>query len=166
MWSAPVLNVVKCNFNSAFDVQCNGSTSGTLCQNTDGIIMEARVVPDWNVADAFMAEALACLQAVIFANELGFRRVVFEGDSLAVIRRVSASFSDYSVISPIVNDIREALKGLESVSFSFFHREGNKSSHSLARDGRGFSLPRFWIEEAALGATSVATLDWEKLNAD
>ncbi|KAK8693769.1 hypothetical protein V6N13_071338 [Hibiscus sabdariffa] len=112
-----------------------------------------------------MAEELACLQAMIFAIELDFRRVVFEGDSLAVIRRVSASSYDYSVISPIVNDIREAVKGLKSVVFNFVHREGNNAAHALAREGRGFRLPRFWIEEAPCGVTSATALDWEKLNA-
>ncbi|KAK8499623.1 hypothetical protein V6N12_000140 [Hibiscus sabdariffa] len=97
-WSASALNIVKNNFDAAFDVQ-----------------------------------SLACLQAVIFAIELGFRNVVFEDDSLAVIKRVSASSSDYYVISPIVNDIREVVKGLESADFNFVHREGNNAAHALAR---------------------------------
>ncbi|KAK8674241.1 hypothetical protein V6N13_112535 [Hibiscus sabdariffa] len=164
-WSAPALNFVKCNFDSTFDVQCNESISGFLYRNSDGLIMAAGVVPHKNVADAFMAEALACLQAVLFAIELCFRRVVFEGESLAVVRRVSALSSDYFVTSPIVNDIRDAVKGLESAVFNFVHREGNNDAHVLAREGRGFRLPRFWIEEAPPCVTTAA-LDWEKLNAD
>ncbi|KAK9035619.1 hypothetical protein V6N11_077653 [Hibiscus sabdariffa] len=140
-------------------------------QRRNGMIRPTVLCSRWSapalniVKYAFMAEELACLQAMIFAIELDFRRVVFEGDSLAVIRRVSASSYDYSVISPIVNDIREAVKGLKSVVFNFVHREGNNAAHALAREGRGFRLPRFWIEEAPCGVTSATALDWEKLNA-
>ncbi|KAK8686644.1 hypothetical protein V6N13_125667 [Hibiscus sabdariffa] len=101
-----------------------------------------------------MDEALACLQAVIFTNELGFRRVVFKGDSLTVIRRVFVLISDNSAISPVIHDIREAIKELKSVVFNFVHREVNNAAR----------LPRFWIEKAPPGATSAAVLDWEKLN--
>ncbi|KAK8611942.1 hypothetical protein V6N13_131976 [Hibiscus sabdariffa] len=90
-WSAPALNIVKNNFDAAFDVQ------------------------------------------LIFAIELGFRNVVFEDDSLAVIKRVTMLLM---------------------------------LSLALAREGRGFRLPRLWIEEAPPGATSTAALDWEKLNDD
>ncbi|KAK9010599.1 hypothetical protein V6N11_043480 [Hibiscus sabdariffa] len=138
-WSAPALNFVKCNFDSAFDVHCNESIFGFLCRNSEWLIMVVGVVPHRNVADAFMAEALACLQAVLFAIELG---------------------------GPIVKDIRDAVKGLENAVFKFVHREGNNVAHALAREGRGFRLPRFWIEEAPPCATSAAALDWEKLNAD
>ncbi|KAK8985052.1 hypothetical protein V6N11_082669 [Hibiscus sabdariffa] len=165
-WSAPELNVVKCNFDSAFDVQHNESTSGIICRNSDGLIMASGTVPHWYVVDAFMAEAFACLQAVIFANELGFRRVVFEWDSLTVIRRVSASTPDNSVISTVIHDIREAVKELESVAFNFVHREVNSAAHALAREGRGHMHPRYWIEEAPLGATSAAAVDRKKLNAN
>ncbi|KAL4377922.1 hypothetical protein GQ457_02G012820 [Hibiscus cannabinus] len=105
--------------------------------------MAFKTVPHWNVVYAFMVEALACLQAVIFPNELSFRRMVFEGDSLTVIMRVSASISDNFVISPVIHDIREVAKELESVVFNFIHREGNNDAHTLAREGKGHHLPIF-----------------------
>ncbi|MBA0744821.1 hypothetical protein Gogos_007427, partial [Gossypium gossypioides] len=47
--------------------------------------MGSGVVVNNHVADAFLAEALACLQALDFSIEMGFREVVMEGDSRTIV---------------------------------------------------------------------------------
>lgn len=42
-----------------------------------------------DVVDAFVAEARACERAMIFAAEMGFTRIMLEGDSLFVPRAVN-----------------------------------------------------------------------------
>lgn len=44
--------------------------------------MGACSYPYRGVGDVFVAEARACERAVLFASEMGFHRVVIEGDSL------------------------------------------------------------------------------------
>ncbi|MFQ6623841.1 hypothetical protein Gotur_003890, partial [Gossypium turneri] len=44
--------------------------------------MAAGTYPYENVADSVVAEARVCLSAMILLEELGFREVVVEGDSL------------------------------------------------------------------------------------
>lgn len=44
--------------------------------------MGACTYPIVDVADAFVAEARACETAIYFARDMGFRKVVVEGDSL------------------------------------------------------------------------------------
>ncbi|KAL4280660.1 hypothetical protein GQ457_03G022750 [Hibiscus cannabinus] len=67
--------------------------------------MAACTYPHMRVADAFMAEAMACEQAVTFAIELGFRSVQVEGDSLSVIKKLVSAAPDKSILSPIIRDI-------------------------------------------------------------
>ncbi|KAK8626106.1 hypothetical protein V6N13_133758 [Hibiscus sabdariffa] len=79
--------------------------------------------PQSHVVDAFIAEALACLQAVNCARDLGFSRVIVEGDSLIVIKKVCSKTANVSLISPVIYDIREVAKGFEDVTFCFAHRK-------------------------------------------
>ncbi|KAK8564987.1 hypothetical protein V6N12_058563 [Hibiscus sabdariffa] len=42
------------------------------------MIMAACTISHYHVADAFVAEALAYFQAIVFAKDLGFRRIIVE----------------------------------------------------------------------------------------
>ncbi|KAK8554031.1 hypothetical protein V6N13_072952 [Hibiscus sabdariffa] len=163
-WQAPIENVIKLNFDAAYNAITKASTSGVICHNNSGFIMASCVYSHLHVADAFVAEALSCLQAVIFAKELGFTRLIIEGYSHIVIRKLCNSSADVSVISPIVHDIKEAAREFESVTYCFVRREANNAAHTLAHEGRSLSSPRYWIEEAPPSATAAAELDREGLN--
>ncbi|KAL4325408.1 hypothetical protein GQ457_11G024590 [Hibiscus cannabinus] len=60
------------------------SISGVIASDSAWLIMASCIVHHCHVAEMFVAEVLACLQAVTFAKELGFKRVVIECDSLTV----------------------------------------------------------------------------------
>ncbi|KAK8510515.1 hypothetical protein V6N13_110035 [Hibiscus sabdariffa] len=68
--------------------------------------MVAYSVSHHDVTNAFIAQALACKQAVLFARDMDFSSVIIEGDSLTVIKKLNASNSDKSTISPIIHDIK------------------------------------------------------------
>lgn len=40
-----------------------------------------------NVANAFVTEAKACESALLFKKEMGFRRIIIEGDYLSIIKK-------------------------------------------------------------------------------
>ncbi|KAK8568493.1 hypothetical protein V6N12_007042 [Hibiscus sabdariffa] len=70
-------------------------------------ILASCVVPHNNVVDALMTESLACFQAIRYAKDLGFKKVIIE-----------------------------AARDFENISFSFARREANKAAHVIARDYR------------------------------
>ncbi|KAK9030531.1 hypothetical protein V6N11_031956 [Hibiscus sabdariffa] len=141
-WEAPPVNVFKFNFD-----QLTTHRASVQC----------------NVADVLVAESLACLQAVRYAKDLGFRRVIFEGDSLTVVKKINEGRLERSVTAPLIYDIRVAAKDFDSVSFTFARSDANRAAHTLARDYRSQQSPYFWIEEAPAGATVAANLDRSKL---
>ncbi|KAK8497685.1 hypothetical protein V6N12_021128 [Hibiscus sabdariffa] len=98
---------------------------------------------NFDVAYPFQAEALACLVAVKFAQDLGFTRVIVEGDSLTVIVKCRSKLIDVSLISLVVVDIKDASKFFESINFSFVHREANEVAHTLAQEGKSFNSPMY-----------------------
>ncbi|KAK8563994.1 hypothetical protein V6N13_005787 [Hibiscus sabdariffa] len=93
------------------------------------------------------AEALACLQALVFAQELGFHRIIVEGDSFIVVSKLSNSMIDFSSISPILFSIKDRVRDFDLISFVHVNRARNQAAHSLASFGKNFSSPQVWIEE-------------------
>ncbi|KAL4384743.1 hypothetical protein GQ457_15G002920 [Hibiscus cannabinus] len=95
--------------------------------------MAACILPLSAINDAFIAEAKACEAAVTFAIELGFRSIQVEGDSLTVIKKLSSSSSDKSIIRPIISDIKSTLVFFEKITFSHVGRRGNEAAHMHRR---------------------------------
>ncbi|KAK8569121.1 hypothetical protein V6N12_007653 [Hibiscus sabdariffa] len=122
---APQANVIKCNFDSAYLAHSKEAITRVICRDSGGMIMAACTTPHYHVVNAFVSKALACFQAIVFAKDLGFRRIVVKGDSLMIIQKVNCNILDKSIIAPIIHDIKEATRNLESVSFCFARREAN-----------------------------------------
>ncbi|KAK8643999.1 hypothetical protein V6N13_013276 [Hibiscus sabdariffa] len=158
-WEAPQEAAVKINFDSAFSCHSWSATSGIGARDNEGFILTACVFPHSNVSDAFVAEALACLQAVHFAKDMGFLNVTIEGDSLSVCKKLNSGSHDRSLIAPIISDIKELAVGFRDISFACVRREANKTAHSLAREYRSTSTPYCWIEEVPPGTATVADLE-------
>ncbi|KAK8636734.1 hypothetical protein V6N13_124472 [Hibiscus sabdariffa] len=125
-WRASLENEVKVNFDSTFIQQSMRSVSGVICRDNEGFILAACSFMHLSVRDTFMAEALSCLQAITFAWELGFTRVVVEGDSRTVIMKCQSEDNDVSLITP----------------------EANMTAHIMAQEDKVFDCPMYWIEEA------------------
>ncbi|MBA0839262.1 hypothetical protein Goarm_005011, partial [Gossypium armourianum] len=110
---------VKANFDVTFNQITKQAIVGVTIKNREGSVMAAGTYPYENVADSVVAEARVCLSAMILLEELGFREVVVEGDSLTVIRKIRAI------------------------------EDGNRAAHTLAEEGRKLGEIRIWIEEVA-----------------
>ncbi|XP_052487946.1 uncharacterized protein LOC128041686 [Gossypium raimondii] len=92
LWRPPKPGIIKLNFDASFENNSNFSISAVLARDSEGLIMGACTYPIVDVADAFVAEARACERALYFAWDMGFRKVVVEGDSLTVIKKLETNF--------------------------------------------------------------------------
>ncbi|KAL4363491.1 hypothetical protein GQ457_04G003200 [Hibiscus cannabinus] len=142
-WQAPPENVYKFNFDTSFNSQNRSTTSGVIGRDITGEIMASYVVPHNNVLDALMAKALACLQAVHYAKELGFRRVIIEGDSLIVIKKLNEGNARQINNCTSYPYIRMKARDFDVISFVFVKRDANNDAHFLARDHRTQHDPCF-----------------------
>ncbi|KAK8494408.1 hypothetical protein V6N12_002355 [Hibiscus sabdariffa] len=147
-WSASGSDVINVKFDASYDISGRKSVSGVVCQDSEGLILVACCYPHSYVSDPFQAEALACLVAIGFARDLGFARVLLEGDSLTIIKKCSSETNDISLVSPVIADIKEVAKSFQHIRFTFAYREANVAAHTLAHEGKTFSSPMYWIEDA------------------
>ncbi|KAA3465727.1 hypothetical protein EPI10_000868 [Gossypium australe] len=63
------------------------------------------LVPD-NISCPLTSEALACVRAIHFAQDLGFKNVELEGDSEVLISKLNVADIDRSMISSIIWDVK------------------------------------------------------------
>ncbi|MBA0746321.1 hypothetical protein Gogos_008854 [Gossypium gossypioides] len=68
--------------------QLKKAVAGIIIRNEAGLVMGSCVYPWDNVSDPTTAEAIACVRAVNFAEDLGFREVGIEGDALTVVKKI------------------------------------------------------------------------------
>ncbi|MBA0878972.1 hypothetical protein Goshw_029258, partial [Gossypium schwendimanii] len=70
------------------------ATAGIIIKIHECLVMGAFTYPLGRTGDSTIAEAKACLQAVIFGEEMGFRDLVIEGDALIVIKKLKSDSTD------------------------------------------------------------------------
>lgn len=141
LWRPLDFGFIKLNFDASFTANTNLSIAAVIARNEEGKIMGACSYPYSDAVDAFVAEARACGRALTFAIEMGFRKILIEGDSLSIIK--------------------ELKKNVEGISSHFVQREANMAAHALTMEGRQRCVPQFWVEEAPINVERVVTADWQ-----
>ena len=96
---------------------------------------------------AVEVEAMVTATTLIFANDIGVRRVILEGDSLAVIKALREGEQPLSPTGLLLEEVRMYSQRFETVLYSHSKREGNSVAHSLGRYVN--SIPDFlvWMED-------------------
>ena len=92
-------------------------------------------------------EAMATETALVFASELGVRRVILEGDSMAVIKALRECDYPLTPSGLLLEDIKLFFQRFDTLLYSHTKREGNFVVHSLAK--YDISIPDFlvWMED-------------------
>ena len=82
-----------------------------------------------------------------FSREVGFSRVIIEGDCLNVMRALFVSTENSSLLGHIYEDIKFNLRGMHVLSINWVKRGGNMVAHTLAKYARNLINDVFWIED-------------------
>ena len=73
--------------------------------------MAAMSVSGLRVSTSDEAKLLACRRAIEFAVDVGFSRLIIEGDNSNVIQSISSSLENFSLLGNVVSDIIHLLWG-------------------------------------------------------
>ena len=94
------------------------------------------------------AKLLEYRKAIEFATDVGFSKLVNEGDNVNVMKAISSSMVDLSLLRNVVDDVRHFLLGLQWVTICYTRRGGNRIAHALAQYARNISDDIFWMEDS------------------
>ena len=117
--------MVKVNFDAALDSNNYCVGLGLLARDEQGHFLVACGLNQKIVVDSIMAEALVALHAVLFAKELGFSNVIFEGDALTIAKEVNSMVVCESSYGHFVEDVKHFLSDLPTSSFVHVVRGAN-----------------------------------------
>ncbi|XP_075650259.1 uncharacterized protein LOC142620844 [Castanea sativa] len=159
-WQPPPLTAYKLNFDAAIFSELDRTEVGAIIQNEQGQVMAAMTASGPKVSSSKEAELLACRRSIEFVMEAGFTKLIIEGDNVNVMRAISSSRINCSLLGYVVDDIRHLVHCLEWARISFTRRGGNKVAHALAQHARN-SLDNdvYWMEDSPLPATEALFLD-------
>ena len=116
-WTPPNPNYFKANFDGAVFNSSNSAGIGVIIRDSNGEVIAAmseRIRLPTTVTEV---EILACRRAVIFAIEVGIQDIIFEGDSLTVIRAINSGNANEASYGNLLEDIIVSVSNFSSVFF-------------------------------------------------
>ena len=146
-WKPPPSGAVKINFDGAIFPKEKKSGIGVVIRDNKGLIIASCSKVVHQVLGVFDIEALAAVWALSFASDVGVRRAVLEGDSMAVILGLR---EDGMVLVPyelLLEDVRILSQQFDELRYSNTKREDNSLAHSLARYVVGILDFLVWMED-------------------
>ncbi|MBA0822304.1 hypothetical protein Goarm_019112 [Gossypium armourianum] len=115
MGAARLCPCVKVNVVGGFDLGNRMSGSSILVRNNDKYVLRAWSHVSRNIPAPFATEGLACLEAVLFPNDMVFQHVVVEGDSQSIISKLGKTKLDGSKLKKVLDNEAVAF-GLRKLS--------------------------------------------------
>ncbi|XVF59431.1 hypothetical protein PTKIN_Ptkin07bG0275300 [Pterospermum kingtungense] len=134
-WEPPAPNMFKVNFDGLFHSPTKAGGIGVVIRNGARELMGTKVAKIQNVIDPFVIKATAAIQAMEFARDLGFQRILLEGDALSIVSKLKSSSLDLFVIGFLIKEGREIAKLFQLCKIQHTPRSGNTVAHTLAKMG-------------------------------
>nr|POE89664.1 putative ribonuclease h protein [Quercus suber] len=145
-WKPPPPGLVKVNFDGALFSTQSSAGLGLVVRDSAGLVLATLSQEIPLPTSVETVEVIAARRALLFAKELGFERVMIEGDSEIIINAIREQTLLASDLGHILEDIHVLSRSFCSISFHHIKRLGNCVAHRLAR--RSFCNPLLvWMEE-------------------
>jgi ribonuclease HI len=134
-WLPPAAGWHKANADGALLIADGVGGGGVIIRDHHGEASAGTSCFFPHVSDPERAELLACRRAVTLAMEVGVRRLVLESDCAGAVAKLKTASLERSIHGPLVEEIKQLLKGFDDFSIDHVRRTCNVVAHSLAREG-------------------------------
>ncbi|XP_030959223.1 uncharacterized protein LOC115981198 [Quercus lobata] len=148
-WKSPEPEVYKVNYDGATFADQRRASIGVVIRNAEGAVMAAlsQLIP--LPTTMAQVEAMVARKAVELALEIGFTRVVIEGDSNTIYRELSSTDLSLALHGHVIQDTTCLASSFVNHSFSHVRRQGNNVAHALARWAINSPNLRVWMEDVS-----------------
>ncbi|KAA8535385.1 hypothetical protein F0562_030388 [Nyssa sinensis] len=145
-WAPPMEGVFKLHVDGSWISSLrDGGISGVI-HNQLGVVIGGFAKKLFGCYSVDSTEALALLQGIIFAKDIGFQVLVIENDYLPLMATIANSSLDLSPLGNVLEEIKQELRGLQWFSCSYV-RTANRVVHEHAVFVQDIADEVFWIEE-------------------
>ena len=125
--------MVKINFDSAVFTKEKKAGVGMVVRDAKGLVLASCAKEMHQPYKAAVIESLAAATALSFATNLGFRRVVLEGDLMEVIQALRENAESLTPTGLLLEDVRMLSQNFEQLLYSRIKKEGNFVAHNLTK---------------------------------
>ncbi|MBA0700955.1 hypothetical protein Goari_022523 [Gossypium aridum] len=124
---------VKANFDAAFKPQIHQLCSRFVIRNEIGLIVGSGAVKNDYISNSFSPGAIACIQALKFAEAMGFRQLEVEGNSQIIIVKINQGVVDRSNMVVYIEEIKAMATCFQRISFKHADKNANGVAHIIAQ---------------------------------
>ena len=125
--------MVKINFDGAVFTKEKKAGLGMVVRDAKGLVLASCAKEMHQPYKAAVIESLAAATALSFATNLGFRRVVLEGDLMEVIQALRENAESLTPTGLLLEDVRMLSQNFEQLLYSRTRREGNYVVHNFTK---------------------------------
>ena len=146
-WKPPPSGTFKINFDGTIFLTEKKSSIGVVIRDSRGLVIASCSKVVHQALGVCEVEVMATTWALSFAFDVGVKRAILEGDSMAVILGLR---EDGMVLVPyglLLEDVRNLSQHFDELRYSHTMREGNCLAHSLARYVVGIPDFLVWMED-------------------
>ena len=146
-WERPAMGVLKLNVDASYHSNEGSGATGAVIRDCTGAFIAGCCYYKQHAMDAPSMDALALLDGLSLADNLGISTLVVESDSLEIVQAILDP-SDYRASAAVVtDDCRKLLTAFGRVTVVHCAREGNAAAHGLARASYRGNFSREWRDK-------------------
>jgi ribonuclease HI len=167
-WRKPPEGLLKINFDGSFLKDTGQAGWGFIIRDHDGEAILAGAGRSQQLPDAMAAEAMACIQALRAANQMGISHIQLETDSVNLKTALISDEFDRGVGGWLFMEARDVLVSdfmLDNVLHC--NRSCNMVAHALAHSGLNMleDQPMLWFDSFPDYVTSLLARDFDEPDA-
>ncbi|XP_039011790.1 uncharacterized protein LOC120140858 [Hibiscus syriacus] len=131
-WLPPPPDVIKINFDGAFDSNRHLASIGVVARDHNGLVQRGLAQVSGSCVDPAFDEFFALLASLRLANEKGWLDVQFESESQILVNKITRDSDDISILGIFIQEARVAFQANPRFHISYINRECNHLAHALA----------------------------------
>ncbi|KAL0014213.1 hypothetical protein SO802_001282 [Lithocarpus litseifolius] len=158
-WSPPTDGWYKANFDAATFQEEGRAGIGIIWRNSNGLAMASVSENIQLTSSVVEMEAMAAIRAIELSAELGFDRVVFEGDCQAVMKALTDTSPPLATFGLLIQEAQVLAVRFSGVRFQYTSRDSNNVAHNLARYARHITGYYVWMEDVPVYCLSFYQAD-------
>jgi hypothetical protein len=143
-WHVPEEGFIKLNSDGAIRKEDGVASSGGVARDLHSF-MGAWCKIYRGITEPLVIETLALRDAIIFAKENQFGKIILENDCSEAVCLWKERHSQRAVIAPILKEIDELSTCFTGFSINFVHKSANSVAHECARFGCVHSTSMCWL---------------------
>ncbi|KAM2032789.1 hypothetical protein FF2_014632 [Malus domestica] len=108
---------------------------GVVIRGDRGVFMAAKCGMLEDVFSPIQAKAMAIRESMLWAMQMGIKKLVLKTDSLQIVEALQDSSLNMSAVGQIMEDIKVLLQSITEVAMTHTRHKVNSIAHRLARIG-------------------------------